>query len=157
MLHRRRRLAARFLAVGLLAATLSAVDSMTFPDTAEARCAGNGNPVNSTFSYGGVVRVSDDPVTGTCNGNQLYTADLKDRNSADPYCVSVHFKETGINWTEAAYTCGGTVRFEWRDRNDNSRVYQQFCIYNPGTGFLLCGWGTQGGVLGQYYGTNYGY
>jgi hypothetical protein len=156
MLHRRRRLAARFLAVGLLAATLSAVDSLTFPDTAEARCAGNGNPVNSTFSYGGVVRVSDDPVTGTCNGNQLYTADLKDRR-ADGNCVEVWFYDAGGPWTQAASTCGGTVRFEWRDRNNNSRSYQQFCIYNPDTGFFSCGWGTQAGVLGQYYGTNYGY
>jgi hypothetical protein len=148
MLHRRRRIAARVLAVGLLAATLSAVDSLTFPDTAEARCAGNGNPVNSTFSYNGTVRVSDDPVTGTCNGNQLYTADLRDR-SADGNCVSVQFMETGIGWTTAASTCGGTERFEWRDRNDNSRVYQRFCLVQAG----VCGWGT---VIGGY-GTNYGY
>jgi hypothetical protein len=158
MLHRRRRLAARFLAVGLLAATLSAVDSLTFPDTAEARCAGNGNPVNSTFSYFGEVRVSDDPVTGTCNGNQLYTADLIDRNPNDPYCVQVWFKETGIDWTIAKEICGGgTERFEWRDRNSNSRAYQAFCIRNPSSGYFTCGWGTQTSYLGRYYGTNYGY
>jgi hypothetical protein len=161
MNHRLLRLAARFLAVGLLAATLSMVDSLTFPDTAEARCAGNGNPVNSTMSYGGVVRVSDDPVTGTCNENQLYTAVLKDRR-ADGNCVEVFFGETvpgGIRWLRAAYTCGPDVRFEYRDINDNSRAYQTFCIYDRDTfATVACGWGNSTSLtLGQYYGTNYGY
>lgn len=90
MLHRRRWLAARFLAVGLLAATLSAVDSLASPTPAEARCAGNGNPVRSTFSYNGKVRVSETPVTGTCNGNNIYTGVLKDE-SRDANCVSIYF------------------------------------------------------------------
>lgn len=160
MLHRRRRLAARFLAVGLLAATLYTVDSLTFPDTAEARCAGNGNPVVSSFSYGGVVRVSEDPVTGTCNGNQTYTADLEDRR-ADGNCVEVWFREPGNpSWYRppGGVTCGGTSRFEYGDLDGNSRVYETFCIYNRNTGVrVACGWGTQAGDLGQYYGTNYGF
>jgi hypothetical protein len=71
MLHRRRRLAASFLAIGLLAATLFTVDSLAFPDTAEARCNGVNNPVRSTFSYNGVLRVSETPVSGTCNANNV--------------------------------------------------------------------------------------
>jgi hypothetical protein len=154
MLHRRRRLAARFLAVGLLAATLSAVDSLAFPDTAEARCAGNGNPVVSSFSYGGTVRVSEDPETGTCNGTQLYTAVLEDR-SADGNCVLVRFWEASIGWRVGAATCGPDMRFEYRDDNNNSRAYEQFCIWDDDPPFIACGWGTQVGE--QYYGVNYGY
>jgi hypothetical protein len=156
MLYRRRRLVARFLAIGLLAATLFTVDSLTFPDTAEARCAGTGNPVRSTFSYGGVVRVSETPVTGTCNGNQTYQGVIRDER-ADNNCVTVKFKEAGFDWMipDGGTACGGTSTFEWHDFNDNSRVYQQLCISNPNTGFVACGWGTQ--VGNQYYGTNYGY
>jgi hypothetical protein len=153
MLHRRRRLAARVLAVGLLAATLYTVDSLTFPDTAQARCAGNGNPIVSSFSYNGTVRVSEDPVTGTCNENQTYTAVLKDR--ADGNCALVRFWESSRGWYTAAATCGQPVEFSYRDDNNNSRAYEQFCIWDDNPPFVACGWGTQVGE--QYYGVNYGY
>jgi hypothetical protein len=160
MLHRRRRLAVRLLAVGLLAVTLSAVDLLTFSDTAEARCAGNGNPVRSTFSYGGTVRVSETPLDGTCNGNNIYRGTLRDER-ADGNCVEVWFKETGTGgaWISppGGTACGGSSTFEWDDRNGNSRVYQTFCIHNPDDGFSACGWGTQVGLMGQYFGENYGY
>jgi hypothetical protein len=73
MLHRGRRLAASLLGVGLLAATLFAVDSLTLPSPAEARCMGEGNPVYSWFSHAGAVRASETPGAGTCNGNNVYT------------------------------------------------------------------------------------
>ena len=156
MLHRRRRLAARFLAIGLLAATLSAVDSLALPGTAEARCIGVGNPVRSTFSYNGTVRVSETPVTGTCNGNQAYSGTLKDER-ADGNCVSVWFMEsaTGGQWISpgSGYTCGGTSSFEWHDLNGNSRVYERFCLEDPDTGPFVCGWGS---TINDF-GTNYGY
>jgi hypothetical protein len=94
MLDRRRRLAARFLAIGLLAAMLFTADSLSLPSPAEARCTGVGNPVRSTFSYGGGVAVSETPVSGTCNGNQLYTEVIKDER-ADGYCVFIEFMEAG--------------------------------------------------------------
>jgi hypothetical protein len=158
MTHRRHRLAARFLAIGLLAATLSVVDSLTFPDTAEARCTGQGNPVRSTFSWDGNVQVSETPGAGTCNGNNIYTGVLKDEQPYDPECVRVRFKEAGMpDWETPAggTTCGGTSTFQWRDRNGNSRVYQQFCIYNSLTGFSACGWGIY--ISSSFYGTNHGY
>jgi hypothetical protein len=64
MLHRCRRLAVRFLAISLLAATPYAVDSVALPSPAEARCAGNGNQVVSTFVHNGIVRASEDPDPG---------------------------------------------------------------------------------------------
>jgi len=63
MTHRLRRLAARFLAISLLAATLYAVDSLASPRPAEARCNGVNNPVWSNFVWG-YLRASETPSAG---------------------------------------------------------------------------------------------
>lgn len=164
MLHRLRRLTARFLAIGLLAATLFTVDSLASPSPAEARCNGEGNPVWSNFVWG-YLRASETPTAGTCNGNNTYTGVLKDER-ADGYCVSVWFQETGTGgWVTPS---GGTVcgnnhesTFSWTDRNGNSYVYEQFCVERESTGELVrCGWGTQSAPPSQYggpYGVNHGF
>jgi hypothetical protein len=156
MIHRRRRLAARFLAVGLLAAALFTVDSVTSHRPAEARCNGVNNPVKSTFSYGGYVRVSETPGAGTCNGNNIYTGTIKDER-ADGYCVTVKFKEAGFDWMipDDGTACGGTSTFQWHDINGNRQAYQQLCISNGATGEAYCGWGDKQG--NQYYALNSGY
>ena len=158
MLDRRRRLAASLLAVGLLAATLFAVDSLVLPSPAEARCMGEGNPVYSWFSYGGGVVASETPVAGTCNGNNVYTGVLKDTR-ADGYCVSVWFNDAGQGWYQApgGQVCGygNTSTFQWSDRNGNSTVYEQFCI-EPVTAqgdLVACGWGSNR----DGFATNWGY
>jgi hypothetical protein len=160
MLHRRHRLAARFLAISLLAATLYAVDSLASPSPAEARCTGVNQPVQSTFIVSGRTRVSETPVSDTCNGNQLYQGVLRDE-AADGYCVAVQFKETGIDWTyPVGYVCGSdnTRSFEWRDRNSNSYVYQRFCILPQSGGGYTCGWGTGvGNYENSPYGVNQGF
>lgn len=160
MLNRRRRLAASFLAIGLLAAMLFAVDSLTLPSPAEARCKGVNNPVTSWFAYERIVRVTDTPVSGTCNGNNVYVGVLKDER-ADGYCVSVWFKEAGRDWmlpepAGAGIVCGAgnTSQFEWHDINGNSTVYQQFCIDKASNHQIVaCGWGN---IIGDYA-TNWGY
>jgi hypothetical protein len=142
MFDRRRRLAASLLAVGLLAATLFAVDALALPSPAEARCGGEGVAVTSWFSYGGTLRVSETPRAGTCNGNNVYTGVLKDER-ADGYCVSVWFKDGIYPWNSAAKVCGvgKTVTFQWADRNGNHQAYEQFCIepVDP-TKRMICGW-----------------
>jgi hypothetical protein len=159
MLHRLRRLAARLLAVGLLAATLFVADSLALPSPAEARCAGVNRPVRSTFTVD-VLRAYDSPLSGTCNGNQVYGAILYDARG-DGFCVEVQFKETGIAWTRPAYglACGGSSYFEWRDRNGNSYSYQRFCIWSRVTGSVYCGWGDRfsAGYGPSPYGVNSGY
>ena len=153
--HRLRRLAARFFAISLLAATLFTVDSLASPSPAEARCNGQGNPVWSNFVHG-VLRVSETPGAGTCDGSNIYTGVLKDER-ADGYCVEVRFKETGTSWLLAGSVCGAgsTTTFQWQDRNGNSYAYQKFCYWpvsdpgDPG----VCGWGTTVGG----YGINQGY
>jgi hypothetical protein len=159
MLHRLRRLATRFFAIGLLTATLFVADSLALPSPAEARCIGEGNPVRSTFTVD-VLRASETPVYGTCNGNQLYRANLVDERY-DDFCVEVQFKETGIGWTTPAYgwACETSSFFEWRDHNSNSYSYQRFCIWSRSTGSSYCGWGTRfsAGYGDSPYGVNSGY
>jgi hypothetical protein len=158
MRHRRRRLAASFLTIGLLAATLYAIDSLALPSTAEARCMGVNNPVTSWFAWNGSKRVSETPGAGTCNGNNIYSGVVKDE-LADGYCVEVQFKETGIDWTipDGGAVCGSgnTSSFQWNDLNNNSYVYQRFCIWpisNPAV-TTACGWGNDTGG----YAANSGY
>jgi hypothetical protein len=154
MLDRRRRLAARFLAVGLLAATLFAVDSLSSPSPAEARCGGPNNPIRSTYSpFGdGVVRATETAFVDTCNGNDTYQGVLEDTR-ADGYCVSVQFANGDFVWYEAASVCGvgNTNWFSFTDSNHNSRLYEQLCVFN--IAYEECGWGE----FFEAYGLNWGF
>jgi hypothetical protein len=158
MTNRRRRLAARLLAVALLAATLTTVGSLTSPTPAEARCDGPGREFRSTFSYGGKLRASETPLNGTCNENNNYRGILKDE-SQDGYCVSVWFREGSDPWIQAynGRVCGvgNTAAFDWVDGYlNNSRAYERLCIEDPLDGFLVaCGWGSELNA----YGTNWGF
>ena len=58
--------------------------------------------------------------------------------------------------------CGAnnTLNFQWDDINDNSRVYQKFCIQKsrPPYTVVACGWGTQIETPGNpVFSTNWGY
>lgn len=146
MSHRRRRLAARLLAISLLAATLFTVDSLASPSPAEARCAGVNHPVTSTMNYNGYKRVSETPGGGTCNNNDLYTGVLKDER-ADGLCVVVQFEIPNQGWflpqngTSIVCGVGNTGRFEWNDTNDNHQSYQRFCVTTTDYIIVACGWG----------------
>ena len=163
MSHRGRRLAARFLAIGLLAATLFAVDSLASPSPAEARCKGINTPVYSWYGFAETVRASETPGAGTCNSNNIYTGVLKDE-AADGLCAQVLFMEAGIGWTPAVPggVCGygNTKSFQWRDRNDNSFAYQKFCLQkvNPPYTVVGCGWGWDTEAPGHaVFADNWGY
>jgi hypothetical protein len=162
MSHRGRRLAARFLAIGLLAATLFTVDSLASPSPAEARCKGVNTPVYSWFSPGEGVAASETPGTGTCNGNNIYSGTLKDEK-ADGYCVYVLFMEAGHPWlTARPRVCGNgnTGTFQWEDANGNSYVYEKFCLQqvNPPYDTVACGWGNDVEFPGHdVYAVNWGY
>jgi hypothetical protein len=155
MSHPLRRLAARFLAISLLAATLFAVDSLASPSPAEARCTGVNSPVYSWFAYGGGVAASETPAAGTCNGNNTYTGVLKDERQ-DGWCAGVRFREVGYPFITIAVVCGAgnTERFEWTDGNGNSRAYQQLCLHRESNqSQFFCGWGNDPDA----YATNWGY
>jgi len=162
MSHRHRRLAARFLTISLLAATLFTADSLASPSPAEARCDGVNNPIWSNFVWG-YLRASETPSAGTCNGNNVYTGVLKDER-ADGYCVSVWFKGEGYPWVSPSggRVCGAgnTSTFQWIDRNENSYVYERFCVEESSTGNIpICGWGNQppGNLNDSPYGVNHGF
>ena len=167
MTHQLRRLTARFLAIGLVAATLFTVDSLAAPAPAEARCVGQGNPVYSWFRWNNAaVQASDTPAAGTCDGSNIYTGQLKDE-AQDGYCVSVWFREAGLNWTlpdsgpNILCGAGNKATFSWRDRNGNSYVYQQFCLHRASNlENVRCGWGDADAgpsPTGGPYGVNSGY
>jgi hypothetical protein len=161
MINRLRGLAARFLAVGLLAATLFTVDSLASPSPAEARCKGVNTPVYSWFSPGEGVAASETPGTGTCNNNNIYSGTLKDEKS-DGYCVYVLFMEAGHPWvTGRTRVCGNgnTGTFQWEDVNGNSRVYQKFCLQTLNPPYeSICGWGNDVEFPGHdVYALNWGY
>jgi hypothetical protein len=168
MLHRSRRLTARFLAIGLLAATLFTVDSLASPSPAQARCNGVNNPVYSWFRYNrAAVQASETPGAGTCNGNNTYSGQLKDE-AQDGYCVSVWFQETGTGgWVPpdsgSIVVCGAgnKATFSWNDRNGNSYVYEQFYVHRASDLVAVaCGWGDQWAppsLAGGPYGVNHGY
>jgi len=166
MSHRGRRLAARFLAIGLLAATLFTVDSLASPTPAEARCKGINTPVYSWFAYGGGVAVSETPGNGTCNNNNIYSGTLKDERS-DGLCVYVLFMEAGHPWRTpqgdgGTRVCGNgnTATFQWDDVNNNSRVYQKFCLQQLNSPYdtVACGWGNDVEFPGHpVYALNWGY
>jgi hypothetical protein len=166
MSHRLQRLAARFFAVSLLAATLFTVDSLASPSPAEARCKGVNTPVYSWYSPGEGVAGSETPGTGTCNGNNIYSGVLKDEK-ADGYCVLVHFREAGRQWGEGfpvgGNVCGNnnTSSFQYEDVNGNSYVYQQFCIYRASDLVITeCGWGNESATpspTGGPYAVNSGF
>jgi len=155
MISRSRRFGTSLVALGLLAATLFAVQSLATPGTAEARCNGVTKPVRSNFVWGGVERVSETPRTNTCDGNQTYTATLRDE-AQDGYCVSVWFEDAGyISRSSAVCGNGNYLVFASTDINGNSYSYEWFCVHpasHPGD-IAACGWG--GAVDG--YGVNHGY
>src|SRR5688572_14841628 len=60
------------VAVAMLGLVASmAVVQLAFPGAAQARCNG-GSGTTSTLIWGGDVVVSEQPLTGTCNGNNSY-------------------------------------------------------------------------------------
>ena len=166
MSNRLRRLAAKSLAVALLAATLFVADSLTSPSPAEARCVGVNHPAKSDLRWGPTyIRVTETPAAGTCNGNQTYTTTLR-KESIDDYCAELWIKDGNEPWTNYLEVClyHEEIRnWSYRDVNGNSRFYQQFCLRGRSPGVfpqLVCGWGTEIGYsvgAGSPYGTNYGF
>lgn len=140
------RLGTGVLATSLMAAGMFAVCAVAVPGTASARCAGEGNRIPSDYYYGGVRRVAETPISGTCNGNSDYQAVLQDVYS-DGRFVSVQFRDAGYDWRRIADTTS-SEEYRYFDLNSNSNADMRLCVEGLG-----CGWGTdQGG-----YGLNHGF
>ncbi|RZS34027.1 hypothetical protein EV193_110177 [Herbihabitans rhizosphaerae] len=146
----RHRFASALMVTGLLTAGLFTVASTASPGTAQARCDGR-NQIRSDYWTGGVRRAYEDPVGGTCDGNNYYQGDLVDP-VRDGACVEVQFLDGSVPWTRAAdgRSCvtGARQRFWHRDVNGTSAAWERFCADQYG-----CGWGRNG----ESQGLNHGY
>lgn len=137
------RFASGLLATGLLTAGLFTAAAVTSPTEAHARCNG-GSGIVSDYWTGGVRRAVEDPISGTCNGNSTYQAELIDPVT-DGACASVQFMDGGNPWLTDTTSCttGARVPFSYRDVNGNSNAWERFCVEEYG-----CGWGRNGETRG---------
>jgi hypothetical protein len=148
------------VAVGVLVpATFMAV-SVALPGVAQARCVGS-TPVTSTLVVLGTTYVSETPVSGACNGNNLYHATA--RSFFAGWRASVWIQNGGL-WTRhsGSFT---TTAFSYSYTDDNSHSLMVLCL-DDGVSTSFCGWGihsvvTVGGPpVGwdyTFYGVNSGF
>jgi hypothetical protein len=118
--------------IGLLAAfTLTMV---AFPGAAQARCNGASELTNLFITSDGTV--TENPVNGTCNGNDFYASDYS--SDTNGWRASIHIQNNGLwsSWYGGYDT--NTYHLEYRDNNSNSLIHM--CLDN---GFTFhCGQGT---------------
>lgn len=155
-------------AAGALLVTF-AMQSMALPGTAEARCRGHNNPINSTLVVNGTTYVTEDPAAGTCNSNGHYTARF--RSHFDGWFASVHFRQTPTSDSTTHVFRGqpGTSWHEYEFHEDDRYNLMTLCLSSgspdgPTAGRITyCGWGSDYRVsTGQYinpyyYGANSGF
>jgi hypothetical protein len=137
--------------IGLLAAfTLTMV---AFPGAAQARCNGASELTNLFNAPAG--SVTENPVNGTCNGNDFYQSDFS--SSANGWRASIHIQNNGLwsGWYGGYDT--NTYHMEYRDDNSNSLIHM--CLDNGFT--FYCGQGntydTDVVVTHTYYAFNTGF
>ncbi|MFD7307276.1 hypothetical protein [Promicromonospora sp. NPDC059942] len=138
------RARSRLAAGGASLLMLTALFGVIGATSAEARCAGQGNGVTSTMSYGGTVRVRDVPNSGTCNGDGEYHATLVDASSSDGHRVSFRWDGNGDgNYTSGGSVENGSVGILVTD--NTSRAHEQLCMITN-AGNVYCGWGSDVGT-----------
>jgi hypothetical protein len=125
------------------------------PGAAHARCDGVGDEITSTLIIGGVVAVSEQPITGTCNDNNLYQGRFRSHYSG--WRASVW--TAGQTWTGFAGPYG--TAWESYAFNDGEGIdVMHLCLDNGTTWY--CGWGTYYEITnsvnhGVTTGINYGF
>lgn len=140
-------------ALGLLASVV--VGLAVSPGTAHADCHGT-TLVNSTLrTTGGFTYVSENPVSGTCNGNRYFQTWFS--SSMQNWRASVHLQNNG-HW-EHHYGGYDTNWYYVDFADSNSHTLINLCLDNGSTWY--CGWGTSMTVDTQwtdtYTDTNYGF
>jgi len=142
-----------------IASVAFAVVSVAAPGIASARCAGQGNEVRSTLVVDGQEYVAESPDTGSCNGNNTYSAHFAAKVSG--LRASVWIQNNGV-WTPhygSGYNMSGN-NYSYTDNNSNSLM--TLCV-DDGID-AICGWGTDWVFGAGYfpvdvapYGVNYGF
>lgn len=148
---RKHRVRALTATLGLLAATALA---LVAPGPARAACVG-GNEFTHSLIVEGTVYVVEDPVNGTCNGNDYYQSTFR---SLFPGWRASVFIQNNSRWTGhyGGYDTN-TYFMSYEDNNSNSRI--MLCLDNMSIWY--CGWGSNYdytvGVNYTYSGLNTGF
>jgi hypothetical protein len=121
--------------VGLLAVV--ALTVVSFPAAAQARCVGQNSETTSRLKVAGTTYATEDPLSGTCNGNTLFRTYIQ--SNLPGWRVSLHLK-SGSTWY-IYYGSGYDTNLNYVEFNDsNSHSLIHLCVDN-GLGLYLCGWG----------------
>ncbi|GAA3238810.1 hypothetical protein ACFO1B_10065 [Dactylosporangium siamense] len=153
MIRRRIRVRAVTVTLGLLAA---AAISLATPGAAHAVCSA-GTELTNTLVVNGTVYVTENPVNGTCNGNDYYQTNYTSAFAG--WRASVHVQNNGV-W-EGHY--GGydtnTYYLDYTDNNSNSLI--TLCLNNAAETAWYCGFGSSytytSDFSHQYAGRNSGF
>jgi hypothetical protein len=137
--------------IGLLASV--GLSLVAFPGAAQARC--NGGTELTNYFNTPVGSVSENPVTGTCNGNNFYASDYG--STVNGWRASIHIQNNGLwsSWYGGYDT--NSYHMEYRDNNSNSLIHM--CLDDAVT--FYCGQGNtyviSGGVTHTLAATNTGF
>jgi len=144
------RVRSTFLAGGLLAPLLLTVLTVVAPSIAEARCTGPGTETISTMSYNGLLRVEENPVNGTCDGDNVYRSQIRSRVGL---WTAVPYIQNGGIWSPKGSASELNVWTPYQYTDTNSYSYIMLCAHNPGKTNWICGWGSNSLVLATPAGT----
>ena len=99
---------------------------------AEAVCQGD-TGVTITARENGVAVAQERRVSGTCDGNRLYTGELRDLRTGDGYSAKVRFKEGDFNAVVFTNTSSSWREYTYREReHDGGQSYASVQVYaNP--------------------------
>jgi hypothetical protein len=121
--------------LGLLAPALFMAGSVALPGVAEARCVGS-TSVTSTLNVFGSTYVSETPVAGTCNGNNLYQGTFYSHYQG--WRATVWIQNGGL-WKPYYGGYNNTTVYSYSFTDDNSHSLMSLCLDNRTVSW--CGWG----------------
>jgi len=153
----------RYRSLRAVIAMMSLIGSMlavqaALPGAAHARCSGADNELTSTLVINGVVAVSEVPLTGTCNENNLHRANFRSHYAG--WRASVWLERNG--WV-GYYGPYGTAWDDYEFNDSSSAIpgtaAMHLCLDNGTTWY--CGWSSSynvgNSVNHALTGVNYGF
>jgi hypothetical protein len=114
------------------------VQSAAGTGVAWARCAGVGHEVVSNLVLNGQLLINERPDSGTCNGNNTYSATFRNETGDPSWRATVWIENNNV-WTPHS---GGfdTAAHAYSYTDNNSSSLMSLCLDNGSVAFS--GWGT---------------
>jgi hypothetical protein len=132
----------------LLIAIIVTAQVLNGAPAAEARCAGVNNGTTSTLGAEFVI-VAEKPVSGSCDNNHTYTAQVRRVRPDVAEYVQVWTQDNGV-WTRRQFTSSTTgAQFSYYAADSHS--FMTLCWNEPGpppAGPAHCGWGSNYAAVG---------